>query len=482
MLRSLKKKAFIILTVAIAVVDIFYVALNISLDKNAFTQTLEDESNSLIAGYELLLSRQEEHMLTIATLIANQQNIVELFYQGKLAVEQEGGGDGGEEAAKIRNELYRIVGPAWLQAQDEFDIRQFHFHLGPGAVSFLRVHQPEKFGDALDEVRHTVVDTNSTKQAQTGFETGRLQSGIRGVVPVWYTLPNSTQREYVGALEVETSFSSILSLIDETFNLGAAVFLTKEHVDHTIWKKHIDDIYQYKFEHCNCYLEATTRNGIIDISEQAIGNFEFKDRGVNVVQAEGNHYAVVHFPLYDYFENQQQKPRPIGSVVFWKDVNHQVNQLSDSIYYAILFGIFGFIIIELMIYVAINIIMKSLNKEIVVKAHQLHESSWELNLSDKAISNLREGVIITDKDANIIRANKAVTYITGYSKEELVGSNPKLFSSGQENEEFYQAMWDKLNRHGFWNGEILNRKKDGQLFSEQLTITAVKDQAGETQN
>jgi diguanylate cyclase (GGDEF)-like protein/PAS domain S-box-containing protein len=87
----------------------------------------------------------------------------------------------------------------------------------------------------------------------------------------------------------------------------------------------------------------------------------------------------------------------------------------------------------------------------------------------------QEGIIVTDAKSIILRVNKAFTQTSGYSAEEVVGQTPKLFSSGRQDQHFYAVMWDSIHHTGAWSGEIWNRRKNGEIYPELLTITAVKD-------
>ncbi|MDO8350605.1 MAG: EAL domain-containing protein [Gallionella sp.] len=87
----------------------------------------------------------------------------------------------------------------------------------------------------------------------------------------------------------------------------------------------------------------------------------------------------------------------------------------------------------------------------------------------------REGMLITDADSTILRVNSTFTQITGYTPEEVIGKNPRLLNSGLQTAGFYAAMWGEINQSGSWEGEIWNRRKNGEIYPEHLTITAVKD-------
>jgi diguanylate cyclase (GGDEF)-like protein/PAS domain S-box-containing protein len=87
-------------------------------------------------------------------------------------------------------------------------------------------------------------------------------------------------------------------------------------------------------------------------------------------------------------------------------------------------------------------------------------------------------MFITDANKVILRVNKAFTSVTGYTAQEAVGQTPGLLKSGRQNAAFYAAMWDSISRTGTWLGEIWNRRKNGTVYPEHLSISSVKDDAG----
>lgn len=108
---------------------------------------------------------------------------------------------------------------------------------------------------------------------------------------------------------------------------------------------------------------------------------------------------------------------------------------------------------------------------------KIKKTETELRVAATAFESA-EGMIITDTRNNIIRSNKAFTEITGYSAEEVLGQNPGMLSAGVHNDEFYDEMWANINTAGKWEGEIWNQRKNGEVYPEHLTITAVKDSDG----
>ncbi len=102
-------------------------------------------------------------------------------------------------------------------------------------------------------------------------------------------------------------------------------------------------------------------------------------------------------------------------------------------------------------------------------------SEQELKIAATAFES-QEGMLVTDANKNILRVNGAFTHVTGYSAEEIIGKNPRVLQSGRHDDSFYEAMWESINTTGSWQGEIWNQRKNGDVFPEHLTITAVKDQ------
>ncbi|MDD5472165.1 MAG: diguanylate cyclase [Sideroxydans sp.] len=109
---------------------------------------------------------------------------------------------------------------------------------------------------------------------------------------------------------------------------------------------------------------------------------------------------------------------------------------------------------------------------------KLEVATDRLQLFAKMFENSGEAILITDEKRNILTVNPAFEQITGYSTEEVIGKNPKILSSGKQSEEFYGAMWETIEIAGKWSGEIWNRRKNGDIYPEWLSIAAVKNAKG----
>lgn len=112
----------------------------------------------------------------------------------------------------------------------------------------------------------------------------------------------------------------------------------------------------------------------------------------------------------------------------------------------------------------------------------LARQNKRLQLLGRAIESASEGVVITDENNCILETNPFFRKVSGYSSEELVGKNPNFLSSGTHEKSFYHAMWEELMAEDRWFGEVVNRRKDGSLWSQWLSLSVIRDDQGAIQN
>jgi diguanylate cyclase (GGDEF)-like protein/PAS domain S-box-containing protein len=113
------------------------------------------------------------------------------------------------------------------------------------------------------------------------------------------------------------------------------------------------------------------------------------------------------------------------------------------------------------------------------KSRALQQSQHNLRLIERVINASREGIVITDANGHIQSVNPAFTAITGYEAWEALGRNPSMLSSGRHDRQFYRQLWQTLEQEGRWQGEIWNRRKDGSVYPEWLSITAIENDGGQ---
>ncbi len=122
-----------------------------------------------------------------------------------------------------------------------------------------------------------------------------------------------------------------------------------------------------------------------------------------------------------------------------------------------------------------------LEKQVAERTAEILASKEQLRIAATAFES-HEGILVTDANGIIIKVNQAFTRITGYEEAEIIGKTPVLLKSWRHDNTFYQAMWADINRDYCWQGEIWNKRKNGEIYPEWLSITAVTDESGQVIN
>jgi len=126
--------------------------------------------------------------------------------------------------------------------------------------------------------------------------------------------------------------------------------------------------------------------------------------------------------------------------------------------------------------------LEQANGQLAGEIEERRKAEEHLRLAANVFTFAREAISITDARGTIIDVNAAFSRITGYERAEVLGQNPRILQSGRQGPAYYAAMWQSLTASGYWSGEIWNRRKNGEVFAELLTISAVKNAEGVTQN
>ncbi|WP_190272132.1 bifunctional diguanylate cyclase/phosphodiesterase [Sideroxydans lithotrophicus] len=131
---------------------------------------------------------------------------------------------------------------------------------------------------------------------------------------------------------------------------------------------------------------------------------------------------------------------------------------------------------------AISLLAMAFYRRLAQNEAQRREAERLQRINATVFDSSAEAIIITDLNANIISVNPAFTQITGYSPEDVLGKNPRILSSGQQSKGFYRELWEALLRDNFWQGELVNRHKNGSLYNIHLSISASRDGTGQLQH
>ena len=106
-------------------------------------------------------------------------------------------------------------------------------------------------------------------------------------------------------------------------------------------------------------------------------------------------------------------------------------------------------------------------------------NSQSMRLAVAVFDSSSEGIIITARDGRILQVNPAFTAVTGYRPDEVIGRNPRIFASGRQDADFYRTLWHAVLTDGQWQGEIWNRRKNGEVYPEWISICSIRSPAGE---
>lgn len=116
---------------------------------------------------------------------------------------------------------------------------------------------------------------------------------------------------------------------------------------------------------------------------------------------------------------------------------------------------------------------------LVTNISRIREADAAIRLSASVFEATMEGIMVTDTSATIISVNPAFTELTGYTSKEVIGQNARILKSGRHDTAFFSAMFQELLANNFWAGEVWSKRKDGSIFLERLSISAICNDAGE---
>lgn len=533
------------------------------------------------------------HRLAMDGFYANTIDIPEIAEVFAKGVNSEG-----LERNLARGRLFRWLYPAYLSMKNH-NLLQLHFHLADG-TSYLRFHKPERYGDDLLSIRHSVERVNREKQPINGFETGKVRSGFRYVYPVFW------KGHHLGSVEVSVTTKGILEAMARLDSSREYSFLLKRKFVEPFVFKEQQWLYspsgihpEFIFEDANALLpeslpplsaealiinQTLRRNNIV---QTAI----FEEKPVTVgVESENALYIVSLLPIKNIAGSLAgyivTYSSDLMSAGYFREfsVYMTTTVLGFSMIAALILGLrrrtaalsreqrklkvmndalaegvyvmdpHGIIIrinpaacrmlgyeyqeligekahdrfhchehnafIEqhecpfftrvrrgesydgeeyflhkkgdaLIVEVASRPIIT--NGKLVASIITFHDIT-ERKRTEEALKKSEEtarklstaveqspaSIVITDLDGIIEYVNPKFTEKTGYTFEEAIGENPRVLKSGLMPEEIYKELWQSISSGKEWNGELHNRRKNGELYWESASISPIRDGNGHT--
>ncbi len=353
---------------------------------------------------------------------------------------------------KDRQQLYQVANTIYQDLKQNNHLTHMYFTDMQRTV-VLRMHQPDRFGDVIERV--TTRQVEETGSASSGVELGTLGTLTLRVVVPWLH-----QGIRIGYLELGIELEDILEGIESDSPFRIMLMIQKSLLDSEEWQIGQEMLGRRNdwelFEHYTAVFPTENIRDLSAIITAYLNNFG-QDQPY-LVELKDIPYGMHHMPFSDVSGDE------IGQLILLMDLSMEDIGLSSELYAIIVILIITIVLVVLLL----CRIVKRAEKE-----RDLAEA--KLKLAGEAIANTIEGIIITDSKGNIVEVNRAFVTVTGYSREEAVGNNPNMLKSGQQSQQFYEAMWLSIAETGAWNGRLMNRRKNGDLYPERLSITAIKD-------
>lgn len=375
-LKSHSKKIFFIISTFVLITDALFVAINYTSSQEELTKELERQKQEYTASFNQYMENAYLSMQKLSNFIAHDKTVIRLFETGRNAVLA------GDEATakKYRDFLYNYLEDSWLALQNKYFVRQLHFHIGPGDTSFLRVHKPEKFGDDLSPIRHTIVDSIKYNKEVTGFESGRVYSGLRGVTPIL-----NKNGKVIGALEAGTSFKEIINNLSSSINTNFAVLLDVDYMKETMWTERLKPFFDKNPPIKNSYIEATSTPLIKNILKKSKVNLHQKSP--QIFEINEKHYSFFTLKLDSYQTSRDNIADGVGQVIIWRDITAIMESNHKQFIVNMLYGMLAFILIELAIYKGIRIATRKLEKIVTLQKTDLYKKNQRLEKFNQMLSH-----------------------------------------------------------------------------------------------
>lgn len=453
---------FVVLFGALAVVE--EVRERIGLERE-----LREVTQALRVGLVTTLDATEREMQHIASLMAADPEVRYFMRRASEVIALEGGGEGGPIAAKVRETFAsRMDERRETRWSDELASRQLEFHIQPGAVNFLRVRDPRRFGDRLDNARPMVATAHAIGIPTSGFEVGRMYAGLRGVHPVTSYGDDELPR-LVGSAEVGIAMSDLLAHASSRLGAELALALPRELVDGVMWADDIRAVLTWGQE-CACYIDSAYGLPGARLLGALTAPAQTPFDGHRLESIAGRWYAVTRVSLRGYqdLSDPDALAVPDAAIFIFADRSDLVAAYSDQ--RARVFGSLAalFLLSVLASWVVLRRI--GLTEEALESARRFRSALFTLS---------PDSVLVADREGTIVEVNPRFCEVTGYRPDEVIGNNARMLQSGNTPIEVYREMWGALTSGEEWRGDLQNRRKDGELFWEAHAVVPVRGRDGD---
>ncbi|TAN81648.1 MAG: EAL domain-containing protein, partial [Gallionella sp.] len=391
-----------------------------------------------------------------------------------------------------RDALLGRAMPLFEQLRDQYNITHFYFE-DAARVNVLRMHQPERHGDTVN--RHTTLAAEKTGKTAIGVELGMVGTfTLRAVAPM------RDNAGLVGYVELGQEIEDVLRGVKEIVGIDNLLVIDKQFLVRQDWESGMKML--GRNADWDRLPGAAIVHQTLDLSREQMSRILLPGAlpgTASDMEIGGKHYYTGVIPVED------ASGRKMGDLVILRDMTENTDEMIASMRFLSLFYLPLAGALFALLYLITRRVERRLdesNRQLIAQGREreaiqaqhiaelkderdklrhaqeaLQKNEEDLRLAATVFENSTEGILITDTQSRILRVNRAFTEITGYSEEEAIGQTPQMLRSDRHDATFYQGMWFSMIEYGYWQGEVWNRRKNGEAFPEWLTLIAIRDEA-----
>ncbi|MBF0470454.1 MAG: EAL domain-containing protein [Gammaproteobacteria bacterium] len=472
------KTLFLGLSLVIFLLVAISFGVNYLLNRQEMMAHLNYKSDLLYAAFHSKVESKIENLLMQGVSLANAEAIRDLLAEANRVVTAEGGGEGGEASAQLRQQLYRQVEPLWRDSVNRFGSGHLCFYLAEDGGSFLRIAAPQQFGQPpLREHGASGGDFGVT----TGFEIGHTFFGLRSTVPVMVDDPFTGASEYVATVEVGTAFDPILEGMERNYAAEVAVILNQE-------KEKGGDAHR---------IAIASNPGVEEILEQLhlTPQQMVEQNEVQLLPWRGSRHAVALWPLRGLALTQEQEQSAPGVVIFWWDIAAEEDLLRHNLQVNLLYLAIAFILMELLLFFGFKYGTRFLRLQVEMQGNELlrqRENERRLNQESHTLQLTYARAINTisyllNKESNSQKILDGITSLLGSTLKvermaiydvQLLAGEIKLLSLWKDPEEDIPQVPQQFQVSRFPHILSWMQRNNGWIESHHLAPHALLQEDG----
>jgi diguanylate cyclase (GGDEF)-like protein/PAS domain S-box-containing protein len=431
-------------------------------DEERFRSALENEAKQLRSVHEISHLSLAHSARTLAFAIAADVNVQSLMETISQTVRREGGGAGGERAEILRERLRDEMLQQWQNLNTHYDVSSMTFILPDDSNVFLRMHEPEEFGDSLATIR-PLTKLGNDLVPRSGFQIGRTNAGIRGVVPIMRPAADGG-RIHVGTLEIGFDMNRESQRIAEQISANIAVLLDTRAVDAAMPTR-----YQPQRPLLTAVLlTATQPEGVAWYEAglvRLVGAPENK-----LVRWNDRSFHVIAFPLHDW---QGPSTPAVGSVLLWRDDTAMVH--GHESHRLMLLG--GIVLAYVLSLACIPFALRASRRADDERAAMIHALTRYNNL---LLEITGEGIYGVTREGKVNFINHAACTMLGLRPADVLGQVPHpIFHHHRADGTPYPIeecpLTKTMNEGRPWEGEEWFIDRDGRGFHVLVNISPIYD-------